>query len=184
MPSLPVRLLLFISSYFPLAVILCIFLLDPQHPWVIAGHLSSVVILGVGIAGLIILFLYVKLIAPGKVSFHERITDLQRHDGDVMSYIASYVVPFVTFPLGGWQQISALVIFLLLLLVIYVSSNMIYINPMLTILGYHLYEVKLENSDASHYLISNKHVVRDKIIRVVKIGDEAILFFRNQARSQ
>lgn len=175
MPSLPVRLLLFISSYFPLAVILCVFLLDPKQPWLIAGHIPAVVILGAGIAGLIILLLYIKLIAPAKVSFHEKITDLQRHDGEVMSYIASYVVPFVTFPLGGWQQVSALVIFLLLLLVIYVSSNMIYINPMLTILGYHLYEVRLENSETPHYLVSNKHIVRGKAIRVVKIGDEAFL---------
>ena len=175
MPRLPVRLLLFVSSYFPLTIILCIFLLDPQRPWDIGGHVAAVVILGVGIAGLIILWLYIKRIAPGKVAFHEKITDFQRHDSDVMSYIASYIVPFVTFPLQEWQQISALIIFLLILLAIYVSSNMIYINPMLTIFGYHLYEVKIESSEASHYLVSNKHVVRGKLIRVVKIGDEAFL---------
>jgi hypothetical protein len=175
MPSLPVRLLLFISSYFPLAVILCIFLLDPQHPWLIAGHVAAVVILGVGLLGLVIMVLYVKAIAPARVAFHEKITDLERHDGDVMSYIASYVVPFVTFTLGGWQQISALVIFLLLLLVIYVSSNMIYVNPMLTLFGYHLYEIKIENSASSHYLITNQHIMRNKSVRVVKIGDEAFL---------
>lgn len=175
MPSLPVRLLLFVSSYFPLTVILGIFLLDPRHPWVVAGHIEALVVLCVGLTGLVVLFLYFTIIAPGKTSSHKKIIDVQRHDSDVMGYIASYIIPFVAFPLGDWQQIAALIVFLLLLLVIYVSSNMIYINPMLTILGYHLYEVKVENSEASHYLVTRQHVIRGKIVRVVKIGDDAWL---------
>ncbi|GAC1387545.1 MAG: hypothetical protein NVS4B7_20650 [Ktedonobacteraceae bacterium] len=179
MPSLPVRCMLFVSSYFPLTLIFFIFLLDKQHPLLIlqqpAQYLGAIIILLVGIAGLVSMWLYFRFTAPGKTLFHEKITSLQRRDGDTMSYIASYIVPFATFPLDNWQTIAALIIFVLILLVVYVNSNMIYINPMLNLCGYHFYEVTVEHSESSHYLLTQQHVVRGKTIRVVRIGDGAYL---------
>jgi hypothetical protein len=175
MPSLPIRIMLFISSYFPLALIFGIFLLDKEQPWTIGEHPWALISLLIGLTGLLCLYLYFHWIAPRRPVFHERIATLERRDGDVMSYIASYLIPFVAFPLGGWQQVAAILVFLAVLMVIYVNSNMIYINPMLNLFGYHLYEVTLEQNESSFYLISRHRVARNEMVGFVKIGDTALL---------
>ena len=167
MPSLFVRCLLFISSYFPLAVIFCILLWQTHL-------LLAIIILLVGISGLIILFLYFLLIAPRRAKSHEMITELDRHDGDVLSYVASYLVPFVSLDLTG-AQLWAVIVFLAVLLIIYVNSNMIYINPMLNILGYHLYEIKIAKNETSFYLLTRQRVGLRSVVHVARIGDTTFL---------
>lgn len=168
MPSFPVRCLLFISSYFPITLIFCFILFDKQRIWALG-------VLLVGIMSLLGLALYLGVITRKKTIFHEKVTGFQRRDGDIMSYIASYLIPFISVTLDGWQQIASIGVFLLVLLVLYVTSNMIYINPVLNFIGYHLYEVTLENSELSHYLITRHIVVRGRTIGVVRIGENAFL---------
>lgn len=167
MPSLFIRCLLFISSYFPLALIFCILLWETYTFW-------AIVILLIGISGLIILFLYFMLIAPRRTKSHETITELDRHDGDVLSYVASYLIPFVSLDLTGVQR-WAVIVFLVVLLIIYVNSNMIYINPILNILGYHLYEIKIANNETAFYLLSRQRVGLRSVVHVARIGDATFL---------
>jgi hypothetical protein len=168
MPSLFVRCMLFVSSYFPLALIFCVLLFVNHTFW-------AIIILLIGLSGLVVMLLYFLVITPTKNMFDEKVIELQKRDGDVMSYIASYLIPFVTFPLEGWQQITAVLVFIAVLLVVYVNSNMIYINPMLNLIGYHLYEVTLEHSELSHYLVIRHRVVRGERLQLVKIGDGIFL---------
>ena len=167
MPSLFVRCLLFVSSYFPLALIFCILLWEKHLLW-------AVLILLVGISGVIILLLYFLLIVPRRQVSHESIASLDRHDGDVLSYVTSYLLPFVTFDLTS-SQVWAVLVFFAVLLIIYVNSNMIYINPMLNVLGYHLYEITIEHNDASFYLLTRRRVALRSHIEVAHIGDTTFL---------
>ncbi len=167
MPSLFVRCLLFISSYFPLTAIFCILLWQKYLLW-------AIIILLIGLSGLVILFLYFVLIAPRRAKSHETITELDRHDGDVLSYVASYLVPFVSLDLTG-AQLWAVIVFLAVLLIIYVNSNMIYINPMLNIVGYHLYEIKIANNETSFYLLTRQRVGLRSVVHVARIGDTTFL---------
>lgn len=169
MPRLPVRFLLFISSYFPLTLIFSFVLSENHLDWAIR-------VLLFGFASLIGLALYIGIFAKrGKTIFHEKVTGVQRRDGDIMSYFASYLIPFITFTLDGWRQIATIIVVVLVLLVLYVTSNMIYINPVLSFAGYHLYEVNLENSEQSHFLITRRRVIRGRMIAVVRIGEAAFL---------
>ncbi len=87
-----------------------------------------------------------------------------------MGYIASYIIPLVTLPLDGWQQISVLLIFVVVLGIVYINSDMIRINPMFSILGYHLYEITVENGAESFSLITRRRVRRGETIRLIDIG--------------
>src|ERR1700676_3782858 len=97
MPTLVIRFMIFLSSYFPLALIFFVIYIV-QYP------VLAIVILALGLAGLAVLLLYFFSFAPRLGSFQEKVTGMQRRDADVMSYIASYLIPFVAFPLDGWQQ--------------------------------------------------------------------------------
>lgn len=166
MANIGTRFLLFISSYFPLALIF-FFLFIQRQPWV------AIFVLIVGLGGLIGMMSYLRvtnLIAPMQV----KIVALQRRDAEAMSYIVSYVIPFLAAPFSGWEQGVALTIFFIVLGVLYVNSNMIHINPMLNLCGYHLYEITLEDGGV-HSLIARNRVVRGQLLSVVKAGEDILL---------
>ena len=168
MPTVLIRCMLFLSSYFPLALIFFLLFVEEQPVW-------AIIVLLVGLSGLITMVLYFFQLAPRLSSIQGKITALQRHDGDVMGYIASYLIPFVAIPFGGWQQGAALLIFVIVLGIVYVNSNMIHINPMLNLLGYHVYEITLENSETSHALITRRHIAKNETIHLIDIGDGIFL---------
>lgn len=168
MPSLLVRSLLFLSSYFPLALIFFLLFIGQQPIW-------AIVVLTIGTAGLIMLLLYFFQFARRLAPIQERIVGLHTRDGETMSYIASYIIPFVAIPFGGWQQALALLIFVLVLGIVYVNSNMIHINPMLNLMGYHLYEITVEHSGEPYSLITRRRIERGETLRLVDIGSGIFL---------
>jgi hypothetical protein len=166
MPSALTRFLLFLSSYFPLALIFFLLFFN-QRPWLAA----SILFVGtVGLLGMAVYLRYAQRIGAFKVN----LAGIQRRDGDAMSYIVSYVIPFMSVPFSGWEQGVALSIFFVVLGILYVNSNMIHINPMLNLGGYHLYEVTLEDGGV-HSLISHRRVARGQPLAVIKIGEDILL---------
>jgi len=166
MASIPTRLLLFLSSYFPLAMIF-FFLLVSKHQGL------AISILSVGVIGLVGLALYLRA-ANQLGPMHIKVAALQRRDAEAMAYIVSYVIPFLAIPLGGWEQGVALSIFLAVLGILYVNSNMIHINPMLNLAGYHLYEITLDDGGI-HALVTPRRIVRGETLAVIKIGEGILL---------
>jgi hypothetical protein len=170
MPNVFIRSMLFLSSYFPLLIIFGILSLKKENrlAWAIGlfiVSITSVVVMGG------YLFVNQQMLAVSQ----DKLTDYKKRDVDVMAYIASYLIPFVTFPLDTPLDGAALLVFIGVLLVVYINSNMIYINPMLNVLGYHLYEVELEHSSLSHYYIARRRLVRGEMIHFVRLSDEIFL---------
>lgn len=163
MPTIFVRCMLFVSSYFPLTVIILI-LFAAQQP------LFAWLTFSIGLVGLIVTFVYISKIAPRTAPIQVKITGRQVKDGDVMGYIASYIIPLVTFPLNGWQQITTLLIFIVVLGIVYINSDMIRINPMLNLAGYHLYEISVENGEQSYSLLTRRRIERNEVVRIVDVG--------------
>lgn len=168
MPSLFVRCMLFFSSYFPLMLIYSILLWRPNFSWAVG-------ILVLGIVSLLVTYLYIYgRKNRGGVS-QAKITGVEKRDENVVSYIASYLIPFVTFPLATPEQVASILIFVGVLLILYVNSNMIYINPMLNLVGWHVYEITIETDDVSHYLIGHQGIRPNRILYFVEISDNVYL---------
>ena len=166
MASMPARFLLFLSSYFPLAAIFFILFIGKQQ-WV------AISILSIGLLGLVGMASYLRAVQKlGPIQV--KVKEIQRRDAEAMSYIVSYLIPFLAVPFNGWEQGFALSIFFVVLGILYVNSNMIHINPMLNLAGYHLYEITLED-DAVHSLITFRRIVRGEKLSVVKVGDDILL---------
>jgi hypothetical protein len=168
MSSLFIRVVLFFCSYFPLVLIICILAFGTWPLW-------AIIALGcVGIGSLLLTWAYFSYMLRGAVE-QKKVTQFVKRDTEVMGYIASYLVPFVAFQLGNWRQLVALSVFIVVLLVIYVHSNMIYINPMLNIVGYRLYEIEVEQSKRTHYYIARKPLERNRDIRFVLLSNDIYL---------
>ncbi len=163
MPSLFVRCMLFFSSYVPLMLIFSILLWRSHLTWALG-------ILTLGMLSLLITYLYIRRRRrKGGVS-QAKITGVEKRDENVVGYIASYLIPFVTFPLEQPEQGIALLVFIGVLLILYVSSNMIYINPMFNLCGWHLYEITIDSDQMAHYLIARQGIKPNRTLYFVEIS--------------
>jgi hypothetical protein len=165
-PSVITRLLLFLSSYFPLSLIFFVVLVQ-EHRYV------AIVILTVGAAGLLWMLQYLRK-AQTISAIHLNIAAFHRRDTEAMAYIVTYIIPFLVIPLHGWKEGIALSIFFVVLGILYVNSNMIHINPMLNLLGYHLYEITTEDGGV-HSLLSRRSIRHRGTIAAVKLQDDIFL---------
>lgn len=63
--------------------------------------------------------------------------------GDVMSFVASYFFPLVSFNLGAtWQHTVVLAILFVLIGAIYIKADIYYCNPTLMLFGFRVYEAE------------------------------------------
>lgn len=164
MPTLLTRWMLFVSSYFPLAVIIAILFFQAQR-------MLALSLLFVALIGLLFLLFYFYIKAYRQSYEQHKILSRHTRGGEVMGYIASYIFPFVTFPLSGWQQIVSLLIFIGILGVVYVNSeDMLRVNPTLNLLGYHLYAVTIEGGNDSYALITRRTIEQGETLHMALIG--------------
>lgn len=166
MPSILTRILLFLSSYFPLTVIFFCLLLGKNRPLAIA-------ILGVGGLGLLGISVYFRLsrrLNPTRIT----VASVQRRDAEAMSYIVSYIIPFLAMPFQSLEEALSLGVFFFVIGILYVNSNMIHINPMLNLSGYHLFEISV-NSGATYSLITRREVIRGDTVSAVKASNGIFL---------
>lgn len=94
--------------------------------------------------GLIFYFRF-KYIISGNHKLPERIITIENVNFEHLTFLATYLLPFLTFNLT--EDRNALIFFLILIIIgmIYVKTNMFYTNPTLALLGYHIYKVSTSN---------------------------------------
>lgn len=176
MASIPIKVVLFGSSYAPLAVIF-FFLYLSDHTVI------ALVCLGIAIASVAVLAIHFEVVARRQASFMNRATTVQTRDGDVLSYIATYLIPFVTVPfMDRWQEGAALLVFIAILAVVYVNSSMLHVNPILAVMTYHLYEITLDGGTSTSFLLARGKVRVGQSMEMVDLADG--LFLRVKARGQ
>ena len=75
-----------------------------------------------------------------------RFSRVRRVDRDVLTFMASFILPIATaFFAVDLEKWAATAILLLLLAVVYVRAQLFHLNPVLTMIGFRLFEV--ENAD-------------------------------------
>ena len=167
MPSLLIRFLLCVSSYFPLTVIFAIQFFFKGQRW------AGIVALAIGAAGLIGISVYLRF-ARRLNSIHIKIESVTRRDGEAMTYIVSYLLPFIALPSGDTASFVSLGIFLFVLFVLYMNSDMMHINPMLNLSGWHIYEITLPDGE-TRALVSHRRARKGRETKVIQMGDDILL---------
>jgi hypothetical protein len=126
---------LFLSSYSPAFLILAVRSID-RSCTMFAVSLG----LSVGSGGLFLLFVrFAKAGAP----YEAEVVEVEPHDADLAAYVATYLLPFIVVFGASVQDVVALGLFLFFIGVLWVNSEMLYLNPLLALRGYHVYLVQL-----------------------------------------
>jgi hypothetical protein len=124
---------LFLSSYLPLFALIGLRSIGRSDVITVASGLLI-------IADMVGTLLFLRTTKRKPHGIYE-LTAVENRDGDVAAYAATYLLPFVTVFSGDWQDVATLAAFIGFLGFVYVRSRLIYGNPTLTLMGYHLWRV-------------------------------------------
>lgn len=137
------RINLFISSYLPLYLLL---IYKGYSEWANAkpGEINQIVFLW--FLAVLIIF---SLIAIGTIAYFcfkktnrsEKIKGKFTTTGDnVISYIMTYLIPMLSMELKDTTSILINLSIFLIIGVLYVRNNLVYLNPVLSMLGFYVFE--------------------------------------------
>lgn len=133
MPNPLFAFALFLSSYAPAFIILAVRAYGRSSPlfW------AALVLLAVSVASFSLFVRVVKRGAP----FRAVVEEVEPRDADMAAYVATYLLPFLTVTGANAQDVVALGLFLFFIGALWVSSGMIYLNPLLSVVGLHIHVV-------------------------------------------
>ena len=57
-----------------------------------------------------------------------------------LTFLATYVVPLISFDFGSGRQMAVLALLLIVMGIIYIKTDLFYANPSLALLGFHIYQ--------------------------------------------
>lgn len=126
-----VKLGLFLSAYLPLFLILVI-----KHWYDVRLVILFVAVLVYSGVWLVLIFYSKK----GN-STDYRVVQAENRTKESMNYIIPYIIAFLTVDIDKWQDCLSIIILLLILFIIYIHSELLYVNPILTLFKYRIFEI-------------------------------------------
>lgn len=91
------------------------------------------------------------------------VTSVDDVGSEVGGYLATYLLPFIVVPTPSLRDLLAYGIFLVLLAVVYIRSDLIRVNPTMYVLGYKL--VKINAHDGSgRYLLTRQEPTAGQVV--------------------
>ena len=143
--TLIVRGFLFLSSYAPLFVILAVRFQGTVLRGICAG------LAAIGFAYLAVVVWVVPRAVQQRVYPVDAVQDAS---GQVAGYLATYIVPFVTVPSPSTADVIGYCIFAVVVLVIFMRSDLAQINPALYLLGRRV--ASITTGQRSYYVVCRR----------------------------
>ncbi|MBP1629474.1 MAG: hypothetical protein H6Q15_367 [Bacteroidetes bacterium] len=181
------QFVLFATSYLPLFVLIILKQISENYSYFHWGGLDFnaiilfmqkfglstmlLIISLIGIAGCKLLFENLERLSPNGENV--TVCNIDNKNSESIGYIATYIVPFLFQSFNGWYELIALFFLLVIIYRIYINSNLILINPILSF-KYSLFEIeyKQQNGKLKNGLIITKdrRLEEDSIIKIYEIG--------------
>lgn len=139
-PRLLTAILLFISGYSPLFLILAVRDFDFDTCHCFKHQHAAVALITISIISIISLYATVRLIDKGNMAV--KIVSVKDRSPEIIGYTIPYIVSFFSFDLSKWGDVISLGIFLSIMLLLTIKSKSVFLNPILALWGYGLYDVE------------------------------------------
>lgn len=154
-PRVFTAILLFISAYSPLFLILAVkdfdFALNSlKHP------VPIYILLAITLISIVLLFITITTIKRGSMCVE--IVTVKNRSVDLINYTIPYMLSFFGIDLSRPEDTISITIFLVIMLLLTITSKSVFLNPILALVGYGLYDLdyKFDNKISSTIAIS-KH---------------------------
>lgn len=161
--------LMFLSSYAPLLMILAIRF---EKTWL---RLACVALAAVGIVGLRVLMRLHR--EPLDQQGRYALTDVRGAGEGASSYLAGYLLPFVTISNPSVTDLVAYAGFFAVAYVVTTRTGIIQVNPTLFLLGYRVDSVT-DDRGAQRYLLSKTRdsITQGVTVRASRMSNEVLIF--------
>lgn len=134
-------LLVFLSSYSPLALIVVI--KDLNDVTMIPNHLvTAITILMIALLSCVVVRAAAQKIQGG---VPVKITKVSNKSGDMFTYTIPYMISFYNFNLGDWKTLLCLSVFMALMFALSYKTQNVFVNPILALAGYGLYDCQFKD---------------------------------------
>jgi hypothetical protein len=101
-----------------------------------------------------------------------------------LTFLATYVVPLISFDFGSGRQMIVLALLLVVMGVIYIKTDLFYANPSLALMGFHIYQAdgSFKNGDREGIiLICRGKIEMGMMASYIKL-DDRIYYVKGSAR--
>jgi hypothetical protein len=155
--------ILFISSFSPLLLVFA--LLDS-----FGGGTPTIACLVLAVLGPVSLYVVLRiarrfegvpLVARGA----------QRKDADVLAYVATYLIPFLTVAATTLRARVAVGIFIVIIGLFYIRGEMYFLNPLLGLVGYRVFEIQVSGGGAVVLITRRRHIGAQAQLRPLPLAD-------------
>lgn len=166
-PTAATRVLLVVTSFAPLWLGLGIL----EYP---GGGWAAVPLYVLAVLSPVALGTYlraVRRIATTK----ETVTSANRREQELVAYVASYLVPFAFVSIDGWRPKTVLAMFLLLIIGLATHARIYYVNPLLAVAGYHVYEVVFDTGSIVTLITRRTHLPAGAKLAVRTLDNDVYL---------
>ncbi|WP_150243882.1 hypothetical protein [Nocardiopsis quinghaiensis] len=168
------KFILFFSSYSPLFLMLAIKFKgnDVDLRLFSLGHVQIFMfcLFFAGVAGLSVIIITDKRSSAGP---HE-ITQVQPAGTEAASYLAAYLLPFMTTSEPSGPDLVSYAIFFMMAALIHLHTSVAQINPLLYIMGYRVLKVRTKLG-LNAYLVTRRHIQENEVIKASKFGDDMLI---------
>lgn len=108
------------------------------------------------------------------------ITKIEDINYEHLTFLATYVVPLISFDFDSGRQMIVLALLLVVMGVIYIKTDLFYANPSLALLGFHIYRANghFKHTDREGIvLISRGRLMKNQKVSYIKL-DERIYYVK------
>ncbi|WP_449468216.1 anti-phage protein KwaA [Stenotrophomonas humi] len=108
----------------------------------------------------------------GEIPFE--VKKLENINYEHLTFLATYVVPLISFDFGSLRQVIVLGLLLVVMGVIYIKTDLFYANPSLALLGFHIYRANggfKSGERVGIVLISRERLVEGRKVSYIKLDD-------------
>lgn len=159
-PKIITAVLLFISAYAPLFIILAVKDFDFSCTLRFKHSTPIYILLVLTVLSIILLFYTVNSIKRGNMPV--KVKSIKSRSVDLINYTIPYIVSFFGFDLSKVEDVVSLSIFLLLMLLMTIKSKSVFMNPILLLAGYNLYDLEYEfDGKLNTTIVISKHEMKN-----------------------
>ena len=187
---------LFVSSYFPLFLLIIVRQISENYEYLTWGGLSweGVKIFAakfllsaalgllstIGLLGCYFTLKNIEADAPN--GYPVTVKDVKNKNSEAIGYVATYLIPFLFQGFEGWYECFSVLFLLFIIYRIYINSSLLLINPILSFY-YAIYEVEYSENDKSRnglIITKNKYLQDDESIKIYEIGPKLYFAIDNE----
>lgn len=168
-------ILIFLSAYSPLAVIFLIQDFDWKTKSVLHPEIMYP-ILAIAAISVILIWVAVKFI---KVSTPPvKVLSVSNKSGELINYSIPYMISFFVMDLSKTKLLLSFGFFMFIMYVLTLKTHNIFINPILAVIGYNIYDVTYQKDSMeyqSFFLIKGERLRKDENCRIVELSEHLFL---------